>query len=121
MHLVDQTTNFTRIVLASDLDAIPKDCKLVCVTFVCQKWQNFLKSIYKKIKMLYNNNVRKRGNLQMSEIVKKLVKETWLEYFSGNQKELEKRIDPKILNDYQKAMLRLETDFDFQAELGIGI
>ncbi len=57
----------------------------------------------------------------MSEIVKKLVKETWSEYFSGNQKELEKQIDPKILNEYQEAMLRLETDFDFQAELGIGM
>ena len=57
----------------------------------------------------------------MSEIVKKLVKETWSEYFSGNQKELEKQIDPKILNEYQEAMLRLETDFDFQAELGLGM
>ena len=56
----------------------------------------------------------------MSEIVKNLVKKTWVDYFTGNQKELEKQIDPEILKEYQEAMLRLETDFDFQAELGIG-
>ena len=56
----------------------------------------------------------------MSETIKNLIKATWVDYFSGNQKELEKQIDPKILNEYQEAMLRLETDFDFQAELGIG-
>ena len=57
----------------------------------------------------------------MSEGLKQLIKKTWVDYFTGNQKEIEKEIDPKILNEYQEAMLRLETDFDFQAELGIGI
>lgn len=56
----------------------------------------------------------------MSEAIKNLIKATWVDYFSENQKELEKQIDPKILNEYKEAMLRLETDFDFQAELGIG-
>lgn len=56
----------------------------------------------------------------MNEMIKKLVKETWVDYFSGYQKEIEKEIDPKILNEYQETMLRLETDFDLQAELGIG-
>lgn len=56
----------------------------------------------------------------MSETIKNLVKKTWVDYFAGNQKELEKEIDPNILNEYKEAMIRLETDFDFQAELGIG-
>lgn len=57
----------------------------------------------------------------MSDTLKKLVKETWVDYFSGNKKEVEKLVDPKDLVEYQDAMIRLETDFDFQAELGIGI
>ena len=57
----------------------------------------------------------------MSETIKNLIKATWVDYFSANQKEIEKQIDPKILNEYKEAMLRLETDFDFQAELGIGL
>lgn len=57
----------------------------------------------------------------MSETIKNLIKATWVDYFSVNQKEIEKQIDPKILNEYKEAMLRLETDFDFQAELGIGL
>ena len=32
-----------------------------------------------------------------------------------------KQIDPEIVNEYVEAMNRLETDFDFQAELGIGM
>ena len=56
----------------------------------------------------------------MNALVKKLVKETWVDYFSGNQKEIEKQINPEILKEYQEAMSRLETDFDFQTELGIG-
>ncbi len=56
----------------------------------------------------------------MSETIKNLVKKTWVDYFSGNQKEIEKNISPEILKEYQEAMNRLETDFDFQAELGIG-
>ena len=56
----------------------------------------------------------------MSEVIKNLVKKTWVDYFSGNQKEIEKSIDPNILKEYQEAMNRLETDFNFQTELGIG-
>lgn len=55
----------------------------------------------------------------MSETIKNLVKKTWVDYFSGNEEVL-KEIDPEILNEYKEAMIRLETDFDFQAELGIG-
>jgi len=57
----------------------------------------------------------------MSELVKNLIKKTWVDYYSGYQKEIEKEIDPNILNEYKEAMIRLETDFDFQAELGIGL
>ena len=57
----------------------------------------------------------------MNEYIKKLVKETWVDYFSGNKEEIEKEIDQNALKEYQDAMLRLETDFDFQKELGIGI
>ena len=56
----------------------------------------------------------------MSETIKNLVKATWIDYFSGYQEEVEKQIDPNILKEYKEAMIRLETDFDFQAELGIG-
>jgi methyl coenzyme M reductase alpha subunit len=55
----------------------------------------------------------------MSETIKNLVKKTWVDYFSGNEEVL-KEIDPNILNEYKEAMVRLETDFDLQAELGIG-
>ena len=57
----------------------------------------------------------------MSEQLKKLVKETWVDYFSGYHKELMKQIDPNVVKEYVEAMNRLETDFEFQAELGIGM
>ena len=57
----------------------------------------------------------------MNALVKKLIKETWVDYFSGNKEEIEKNIDPEVLKEYEEAMIRLETDFDFQAELGIGV
>lgn len=57
----------------------------------------------------------------MSDTIKNLIKATWVNYFSGDQKEIERQIDPKIVNEYVEAMNRLETDFDLQAELGIGI
>jgi len=56
----------------------------------------------------------------MSSIVKKLIQETWVDYFSGNKEEILKQVDKEALEEYQSAMLRLETDFDFQRELGIG-
>lgn len=56
----------------------------------------------------------------MSSIVKKLIQETWVDYFSGNKEEILKQVDKEALEEYQNAMLRLETDFDFQRELGIG-
>lgn len=56
----------------------------------------------------------------MSETIKNLVKKTWVDYFTNNKETL-KQIDPEILNEYVEAMSRLETDFDFQAELGIGM
>lgn len=56
----------------------------------------------------------------MSEAMKRLVKETWVDYFVDNKETL-KRIDVAIIEEYVDAMNRLETDFDFQAELGIGI
>jgi len=56
----------------------------------------------------------------MSSIVKKLIQETWVDYFSGNKEEILKQVDKEALEEYESAMLRLETDFDFQRELGIG-
>lgn len=56
----------------------------------------------------------------MSETIKNLVKKTWVDYFANNKETL-KQIDPEIVNEYVEAMNRLETDFDFQAELGIGM
>lgn len=49
-----------------------------------------------------------------------LIKKTWVDYYSGHSKEIEKQIDPNIVVEYKEAMLRLETDFDFQNEIGIG-
>lgn len=56
----------------------------------------------------------------MSETIKNLVKKTWVDYFTNNKETL-KQIDPEIVNEYVEAMNRLETDFDLQAELGIGM
>jgi hypothetical protein len=57
----------------------------------------------------------------MSEEVKNLIKKTWVDYYSGHSKEIEKQLEKSIVVEYREAMLRLETDFDFQAELGIGM
>lgn len=56
----------------------------------------------------------------MNETIKNLVKKTWVDYFTDNKETL-KQIDPEVVNEYVEAMNRLETDFDFQAELGIGM
>ena len=56
----------------------------------------------------------------MSDAIKKLIKETWVDYFTDNKETL-KQIDPEIVNEYVEAMNRLETDFELQAELGIGM
>ena len=42
-------------------------------------------------------------------------------YYSGYSKELIKNLDKKIVKDYVETMNRLETDFELQAELGIGL
>lgn len=57
----------------------------------------------------------------MTEEVKNLIKKTWVDYYSGYSKELIKNLDKTIVKDYVEAMNRLETDFDFQRELGIGM
>jgi len=57
----------------------------------------------------------------MTALVKKLIQETWVDYFAGNQKEILKSVNPEILEEYTDAMYRLETDFNLQRELGIGI
>ena len=57
----------------------------------------------------------------MEETIKELVKKTWVDYYSGYSKELIKNLDKKIVKDYVETMNRLETDFEFQAELGIGL
>ena len=57
----------------------------------------------------------------MNETIKNLVKKTWVDYYSGYSKELIKNLDKTIVKDYIDAMNRLETDFDFQRELGIGM
>lgn len=55
----------------------------------------------------------------MSETIKNLIKATWVDYFVDNKETL-KQIDPEVVNEYVEAMTRLETDFELQAELGIG-
>ena len=57
----------------------------------------------------------------MEEKIKELVKKTWVDYYSGYSKELIKNLDKKIVKDYVETMNRLETDFELQAELGIGL
>ena len=56
----------------------------------------------------------------MSETIKNLIKKTWVDYFVDNKETL-KQIDPEVVNEYVEAMNRLETDFELQAELGIGL
>lgn len=56
----------------------------------------------------------------MEETIKELVKKTWVDYYSGYSKELIKNLDKTIVKDYVETMNRLETDFELQAELGIG-
>jgi hypothetical protein len=57
----------------------------------------------------------------MTEEVKNLIKKTWVDYFAGYSKELIKNLDNTIVKEYVDGMNRLETDFDLQKELGIGL
>lgn len=56
----------------------------------------------------------------MSEEIIKLIKLHWMEIGTKEEKDLLNTLKPEVKTQYQDAIHRLEFDFDFQRQLGIG-
>lgn len=55
----------------------------------------------------------------MSDELKKLIKEHWVEIGTQAEKQLLKSLDPNVAKQYIEAMNRLEVDETYAKELGI--
>lgn len=55
----------------------------------------------------------------MSDELKKLIKEHWVEIGTQAEKQLLKSLEPSVAKQYVEAMNRLEFDDNFAKELGI--
>ena len=55
----------------------------------------------------------------MSEELKKLIKEHWVEIGTQAERELIKSLEPNVAKQYVEAMNRLEVDETYAKELGI--